>query len=347
MEPGHTMELLSAETIKQNKLFRVLFERSEDGMWFMTNSRLIACNKSAARQLGYDDPSELEDIHPADISPYLQPDGMKSVDKAEQMLTAAFVNGHQRFNWTHLRKDGSDITVEVTLTSVELEGKHAFQVVWRDITDRLSDEQKLKLKLEKTTLANEYALDALTKTVSVLAAAVELRDPYTAGHQMQVARVAVQIGECLALDRETIAGLRLAASIHDVGKISVPAEILTKPTRLTVPEFEIIKQHPITGANLVREVDFEWPISEIILQHHERLDGSGYPDGLTANDILMEARIIAVADTVDAMASHRPYRAALTIETAMHEIEAGAGIKYDPDVVRACTSLIKSGTISY
>lgn len=341
------MEPLDADLMKQDELYRILFEKSEDGMWIQSASRLVLCNQSAAQQLGYDSPCELENLHPADISPPIQPDGTRSADKANEMIATALEKGHHRFQWAHLKKDGSEITIEVTLTSIEYQGKHAFHVVWRDISKRLSDEQKLKLRLEKTALASEYALDALTKTVSVLAAAVELRDPYTAGHQMKVARMAVQIANELALEPDVIAGLRLAASVHDVGKISVPAEILTKPGRLTVPEFEIIKEHPVTGANLVRDVDFEWPVSDIILQHHERLDGSGYPYGLRGNEILMEARIIAVADTVDAMASHRPYRPALALETAVDEINSGSGVRYDTSVVRACVDLIERGEVVY
>lgn len=191
--------------------------------------------------------------------------------------------------------------------------------------------------------ASAAVSNALRKTVTVLSAALEARDPYTAGHEERVAEIAVAIGRQMGLDPHRMTGLELAATVHDVGKIQVPAEILSKPTRLSNAEFELIKMHPTTGAELLKEVEFEWPIADIILQHHERFDGSGYPSGIAGENILLEARILAVADTFEAMASHRPYRAGLGIEAAAAEIREGAGSRYDPDVANACLTLIERG----
>jgi PAS domain S-box-containing protein len=188
---------------------------------------------------------------------------------------------------------------------------------------------------------------ALQKTVHVLSAALEARDPYTAGHEQRVAEVSELIGRKIGLDKHQLEGLQLAATIHDVGKIRVPAEILSKPTRLTPAEFELIKEHSAVGANLLTGIDFEWPISDIVRQHHERLDGTGYPDGLAGENILIEARILGVADTLEAMANHRPYRPGLGIKAAASEIRRGAGTLYDPTIVKACLALVKSGEIAF
>ena len=178
--------------------------------------------------------------------------------------------------------------------------------------------------------------EALEGTVAAMSQVVETRDPYTAGHERRVAELAVAIGRELGLDEGRLEGLRIAATVHDIGKIAVPAEILTKPDRLSPAEFAVITPHPRTGHDILAGIDFGHPVAAIVLQHHERLDGSGYPQGLRGDEILPEARIIAVADVVEAMSSHRPYRPALGLEAALAEIEAGAGSRYDPDVAAAC-----------
>lgn len=193
--------------------------------------------------------------------------------------------------------------------------------------------------------AEEGAKRALHTTIHALAAALEARDPYTAGHEQRVAEIAVKIARRLGMNEHRLEGLELAATIHDVGKIQVPAEILSKPTKLTEPEFNIIQSHPEAGAKLLRDVETQWPLADIVLQHHERLDGSGYPQGLAGEDILFEARILAVADTVEAMASHRPYRAGLGLAAAAEEIRNGAGVRYDPEVAQACLDLIDSDDV--
>ncbi|MFC1543207.1 HD domain-containing phosphohydrolase [Candidatus Neomarinimicrobiota bacterium] len=170
---------------------------------------------------------------------------------------------------------------------------------------------------------------------------VETRDPYTAGHQERVTRLAVAIAGVMGLDEDQTAALRLAAMVHDIGKIYVPADFLNKPGKLSDVEYSILWTHPTIGRDILKSVDFVWPISEIVVQHHERMNGSGYPKGLSGDDIYIEARILSVADVIDAMDSHRPYRPSLGMEKALEEIEFKRGSHFDSNVVDACVKLIR------
>jgi len=187
------------------------------------------------------------------------------------------------------------------------------------------------------------SLDKLQKAfgaiIQVLEKTVEIRDPYTAGHQRRVADLAWQIAKEMGLSADRIDGIRITGIIHDIGKIHIPAEILSKPKALTSIEFSLIKTHPQVGADILEAIEFPWPVEKIVLQHHERVDGSGYPQGLSKKDILLESRIIGVADVVEAMASHRPYRPALGIDKALKEISDNRSILYDKDVVDICLKL--------
>ena len=190
----------------------------------------------------------------------------------------------------------------------------------------------------------EAALHDLTRaTITALASTVETRDPYTAGHQRRVAHLSAAVAAELGLDPDTVNGIRLSANIHDIGKIGIPAEILTRPGRLRAAELELIQDHCRAGYEIMKGVTFPWPVADMIVQHHERLDGSGYPAGLRGTEISVGARIIAVTDTVEAMASHRPYRAGLGIDMALAQVEAGRGIQFDPDVVDTCLDLFRTG----
>jgi HD-GYP domain-containing protein (c-di-GMP phosphodiesterase class II) len=188
---------------------------------------------------------------------------------------------------------------------------------------------------------------SLEATVSAIANTVEMRDPYTSGHQQRVARLAVAMAGEMALPQQQIQGLYLAGIIHDVGKIDVPSEILNRPGRLSELQLQLIQGHAQAGYDIIKGVDFPWPIAQMVLQHHERLDGSGYPQGLKGEAILLEARIVAVADVVEAMMSHRPYRAALGIDAALAEIEQGKGRLYDPAAVEACVTLFRHKAFSF
>jgi HD-GYP domain-containing protein (c-di-GMP phosphodiesterase class II) len=176
----------------------------------------------------------------------------------------------------------------------------------------------------------------LGATINAIAAAVETRDPYTAGHQRRVADLTRAIATEMNLPTDKIDGMRMAAIIHDIGKISVPSEILTKPTKLTDLEFGIIKTHAQSGYDIPKDIEFPWPIARIVWEHHERMDGSGYPKRLVAEETLLESRILCVADVVESMASHRPYRPSLGIGAALKEIENNKGTLYDAGVVDAC-----------
>ncbi|MBM4465971.1 MAG: HD domain-containing protein [Chloroflexi bacterium] len=203
---------------------------------------------------------------------------------------------------------------------------------WHDITDRKRAEEELRqsyVQLQR----------ALEGTVNTLVSAIEIRDPYTGGHQRRVTQLACAIANEMGLPEEQIEGIRMAGLIHDLGKITVPAEILSKPSELTELEFGLIKMHPKIGYDVLKEMDFPWPVAQIVLQHHERVDGSGYPQGLSGEEIILEARILGVADVVEAMASHRPYRPARGIDEALEEISQGRGRLYDTEAVDACLKL--------
>jgi len=204
----------------------------------------------------------------------------------------------------------------------------------KDITEQRKSEQELLQsyqKLKKT----------MNATIEIISKIVEAKDPYTAGHQLKVSQLATAIAKELNLSPDKVEGIRIASLIHDIGKIGLPTEILSKPTRLSDLEFSLIKEHPQIGYNTLKSIDFSYPVANIVLQHHERMDGSGYPSGLSGENILVEARILGVADTVEAMSSFRPYRPALGIDAALEEISKNRGILYDPKVVDSCLKLFK------
>ena len=210
-----------------------------------------------------------------------------------------------------------------------------------DEKERLTEENR-KHREELTHLVQERTAalsEALLGIVNAMSVTVEKRDPYTAGHQIRVAKLAQAIAEEMGLPKQTVEGTYLAGIIHDIGKISVPAEILSKPSRLLDEEFSLIKRHSQTGYDILKSIKFLWPIADIVFQHHERLNGSGYPQGLAGDEILVEALILGVADTVESMASHRPYRPELGIKVALEEIMQKRGKLYDEAVVDACITL--------
>jgi len=232
-----------------------------------------------------------------------------------------------------IRRDGEVAIAEMRVVEMEWEGEIVYLASLRDITDR-------KLAEKEIQLSHDRLQKILHGTIKTLSSTIEKRDFYTAGHQQRVSFIARAIATKMGLPQEKIEGLYTAALLHDIGKIIVPSEILSKPGRLSQIEFSIIKEHPQVGYEILKDVDFPWPIAEIILQHHERMDGSGYPQGLTGNDILLEARILAVADVVEAISSHRPYRPALGIDKALEEISKNKGKLYDPQVVDACLGIV-------
>ena len=234
------------------------------------------------------------------------------------------------------RKDGTTVWTEVKLSFIRDENQQPVGIlgVTRDITQRKLAEAELLRTLESLK-------KAVGTTIQVLISALEARDPYTAGHQFRVAHLACAIATEMGLSQEKIDGIQMAGSIHDIGKLSIPAEILSKPSKLTNIEFSLIKEHVRSGYEMLKDVQSPWPLAQIVYQHHERMDGSGYPRNLKGDEIIMEARIMAVADVVEAMASHRPYRPSLGIDIAFEEIEKNKGVLYDAPVVDACLKLFR------
>jgi putative nucleotidyltransferase with HDIG domain len=213
---------------------------------------------------------------------------------------------------------------------------------YRRNLEQMVDERTDSLQRSMKKLEN-----AMNGIVRAIAHTVETRDPYTAGHQRRVADLAAAIAEAVGFEQDKVEAVRVAAIIHDLGKISVPAEILSKPSRLTVNEFNLIKEHPQVGYDILKDIEFPWEIATMVYQHHEKLDGSGYPLGLCGDAILPESRVLTVADVVEAMASHRPYRPGLGIDMALEEIEKNKGTLYDPDVVAACCALFREKRFSF
>jgi len=271
------------------------------------------------------------------------------------------------YDGNEARKEAQEVSKKIFSTKQQTEcelrqitknGEHLWSRM--TLTPRFDEDDKmigiLGLGIEITQYKNlEHDLrDTLTKLKTTLTGIIyateliiETRDPYTAGHQRRVALLAKAIATNMKLSEQQVEGIYMVGMIHDVGKISIPAEILSMPRLLTTAEFNLIKSHPQSGYDILKNIDFPWPIANIILQHHERIDGSGYPKGLTGNDIMLEAKILMVADVVEAMASHRPYRAAFPIDNALDEIKKYSGIYYQPDIVNSCIEVFKKENFNF
>ncbi|MCK5768222.1 MAG: HD domain-containing protein [Candidatus Atribacteria bacterium] len=221
--------------------------------------------------------------------------------------------------------------------AVDQEEQSLFEEVVGDIAFALYNIEMDKERKQ----AQERLKKTLDATIETMSKIIEVKDPYTAGHQERVSQLAVAIAKELNLSKNKVEGIRIASLIHDVGKISVPIEILSKSTTLTDIEFALIKAHSQTGYDILKSIDFSYPVAQIILQHHEKINGTGYPNQLKGDEILLEAKIIGVADVVEAMSSHRPYRPALGIDVALKEISQNKGILYDPEIVDVCLKLYK------
>jgi PAS domain S-box-containing protein/putative nucleotidyltransferase with HDIG domain len=311
--------------------YRELVENASDIIFTLdSDGRFTSSNSAASRVYGYT-LDEILQVNLADIvdSEYLP--------LARERLRPNPENPHhtEPYQLLTYSKDGNPVWVEVSTRLVPREGRPGgVEGIARDITDRKRVEEDLQDSVERLQRT-------LEQTVYALATAVEKRDPYTAGHQRRVADLASAVAAELGVSEHRSTGVHMAGLIHDVGKIHIPAEILSKPTRLTDVEWNLIKTHPRIGHDILNSIEFPWPVAQIVLQHHERIDGSGYPQGLSGEDILLEAKILAVADVVEAMASHRPYRPARALQEALQEIEENKGILYDADVVAACLRAVR------
>jgi PAS domain S-box-containing protein len=236
----------------------------------------------------------------------------------------------------HIGRNRKIVPAEIKMTFVRNAAGQATGILGytRDITERKRAEEALKQSLEQLRRA-------MQTTIQVLVMAVEMKDPYTAGHQRRMTNLARTMATEMGLPPEKIEGLRMAGVIHDIGKITLPTEILSKPTKLSTIELSLIREHVQLGYDILKDVESCWPLAEIVRQHHERMDGSGYPRGLKGEEILIEARVLAVADVVEAMASHRPYRAALGLNAALEEIEKNRGLLYDGHAVDTCLRVFR------
>ncbi len=293
--------------------------------------KFIEANPAIIKMFGNDSKEEFLAVNVSDL--YQHPEDRRRFN--EKMLASAFVRDEEL---QLKKKDGTPFFGSVSAVAVK-DDKGVVQYydgIIEDITDRKRAEEALKIsyaKLRKT----------LNGTVNALASTAEKRDPYTAGHQQRVTQLACAIAMELGFSGEQIEGMHVAGAIHDIGKIHVAAEILNKPRSLTEIEMELIRTHSEAGYEILRSIEFPWPVAEIVFQHHERMDGSGYPRGLTGDKILMEARILGVADVVEAMVSHRPYRSALTLDDARQEILRNRGRLFDPEVADACMQVFEKG----
>jgi len=315
---------------RSEEKYRTIVETIEDGYFEVDRAgNLQFFNDSLCRILGY----SRDEMGGMNNRSYMD-EG--NADKVYQGFNNVYQSGKAAaFDWEIMRKDGERRYVEASVTPVwnSVEKPVGFRGIVRDVTERRMAEAELKRSYDRLQVT-------LEGTILALASMVEIRDSYTAGHQKRVAKLAVAIARRMKLPEKRVEGVQMAALVHDIGKIKVPAEILSKPGKLTNTEFELIRSHPEAGYEILKSIEFPWPIADIVLQHHERLDGSGYWVGKHDDEILLEARILAVADVVEAMSSHRPYRPSLGLATAVDEITRNRGVLYDPEVVDCCLGLL-------
>ncbi|MGA7985375.1 MAG: PAS domain S-box protein, partial [Burkholderiales bacterium] len=301
--------------------FRGLIDQSIAGIWVIQDGKFSFVNPRCVEIFGYQSAAELVGLDPASV--IAQQDRARVAALMRRRLEGEVP--HESYEFTGLRKDGSTIDVGAHGARATYGGKPALIAILQDISEKRRAEEQIRDYVAQLETA-------FMSTVEVATNLSEMRDPYTAGHERRVAEVAAAIGAELGFDGRRQEGLRVAGHLHDIGKIMVPAEILAKPGRLSPIEYQLIQGHPRAGHDALKDVKFPWPVAEVTLQHHERMDGSGYPQGLKGDAILLEARVLAVADVIEAMSSHRPYRPGLGTDAALAEIERGRGKVYDADV---------------
>ncbi|WP_310600674.1 cache domain-containing protein [Desulfobulbus sp.] len=311
--------------------FRSLVETTSDWIWEINAKGVYTYSSPKVRDLLGFAPEELIGKHLVDLI------AIQEVERTSRLFRK-LIDSRQPFSGFETvcqTRDGRIVVIEKNGVPVFADNGAllGYRGVSRDISER-------RHALEALKKSRDALHNSLEETVKSLALAAEKRDPYTAGHQMRVDRLACAIARELGLDEDRIEGLHFAALLHDIGKISLPSEYLAKPARLSAQERAIIKCHTEVGYEILKDIPFPWPVADIVHQHHEHLDGSGYPQGLTAKDLLLESQILTVADVVEAMSSHRPYRPSLGLETALSEVRAGRGTLYHPASVDACLKLI-------
>jgi PAS domain S-box-containing protein/putative nucleotidyltransferase with HDIG domain len=328
------------ELLKQSEAqYRLLADHMKDQVWLMDlDLKWTYISPSVEKLSGY----KIEELLQLPLDKLITPESyQKAMDFFSIQMFKARKDSppstlKQLVELEFRRKDGRTLWIESSFSFIRDEKGKPLSILGeaRDITERKQAEVKLQHTLERIK-------KAVGTTIQVLVSASESRDPYTAGHQSRTANLACVIATEMGLDQDKVEGIRMAGIIHDIGKLSIPAEILSKPTKLTEIEFSLIKEHSLSGYEMLKDVESPWPLAEIVYQHHERMNGFGYPRNLKGNEIIMESRILAVADVVEAMASHRPYRSSLGIDAALREIKKNKGILYDEAVVDACLRLFR------
>jgi len=329
-----TERKLSEQALLQSEeRYRLLSESSPDLIFVIdSNDRVVYVNGAAAKSLN----GTAEEIIGRAREGLFEP---QSSAQMGQALRAVFESAETLSHESHATYPSGVMWMKTTLVPMKDEAGRVVSVfgVARDLTDHKRAE-------EAVVRASKRLEGVLRSVVQTMGKVVEARDPYTQGHEEGVARIATLIARELGLPEDEVDGVEVAALVHDVGKLTVPAEILSKPGRLSDLEFALIKRHSQAGYDLLKDIDFDWPVADIVLQHHERMDGSGYPNGVLGDEISMAARILMVADVIEAMAAHRPYRPALGLDAAIVEI-TGHPEKFDPQVVAACVTLYEAGRI--
>ena len=318
--------------------YQAIFEHAVEGLFQMTPAgRFVTVNDALARMLGHDSPTALTEAPEGAKALFARPEDWRFLEAT--MAEVGVARGLEVELW---RLDGSRLWASLHVRAVrDGDGKPVlYEGSMEDVTERHRTREQLRAQLKLTRSLFRQTVKSLGKTV-------RFRDSYTAGHQENVARLATAMARHLGLAAETVDGIEVAGQLHDIGKINVPVRYLCKPGRLVGLEWECMKQHVQTGYEILRDIAFPWPVAEIVLAHHERLDGSGYPRGIAAGDIPIEARILAVADVLDAMASNRPYRPALGLEAALAELTRHQGSQFDTAVVASARALAEDGVIRY
>ncbi len=317
---------------RSEEKYRSILENIQDGYYEVDlKGNFTFFNNALVKIWGY----PKEDLLGMNSRAYTDPETAKKLYAEHNRVFSTGKPGGL-LDYEIIRKDGTRRTVQSLFSLLTGDDGHpaGFSGIVRDITQIKQLEKEREEYLERLR-------QSLTATIRAIAIMVESRDPYTAGHQKRVAELARAIAQEMKLDVSQVDGLWMAATIHDVGKIAIPSEILTKPTKLTQVEFDLVKTHAQAGYEILKDIDFPWPIARMVLEHHEKINGAGYPNRLTSEKILLESKILVVADVVEAMASHRPYRPALGIGAALDEIRKNRGALYDAQVVDVCLNLFE------
>ena len=310
--------------------FRSLVEQSIAGIHIVQDGKFVYTNPRGAEIFGVDSADKVIGTEP--LHWVIEADRGRIAECMHQLLAGDAKNLSIEFG--AVRRDGSEIQIGLSAARATYNGRIALIGLLQDIPEKKRTEEEIRRY-------DEQIKTAFMSTVKVATTIVEMRDPYTAGHDQRVAEIAVAIATELGFDAHRQEGLRVAGYLHDLGNVTVPFDILVKPAKLSAMEYQLVQSHAQAGCAILENVDFPWPVAQVAHQHHERMDGSGYPQGLKGDAILFEARIVAIADVVEAMCSHRPYRAQMGIEKALAEIEQGRGTLYDVDAVDACLRLFR------